>query len=167
MGIKDFGLLGGFVAIAIFGYFMMAKVDQFLDKIRQANDAQEPTPRLNIAISCVTAIPAVSNALADIRRQYPNVHCDLCVGHEQEVIRSFERGEADVAIISADSGAESKGPAQWNCTTLSPQSFSMDHGIIEVKPVEKDPQHQKVLWKSCEDGALVLHFVRRLCGQQR
>ena len=37
-GMEDFVLLGGFAAIAIFGYYIMAKLDNFLDKVRQENE---------------------------------------------------------------------------------------------------------------------------------
>lgn len=164
MGMEDFVLLGGFAAIAIVGYYMMARLDRFLEKVQQENKEQERTTCLNIATSCVNAIPAVSNILKDINHLYPNVHCNLSVGHEQEVIKSFDSGDADVAIISADSNAESERLAESKCITLNPQSFSIDNGIVEVKTVEKNLQHQKVLWKSGDNQSLVLYFIHQLCG---
>ena len=147
MGMEDVVLLGGCAAIAIFGYYIMAKLDNFLDKIRQENEEQAQTTCLNIATSCVNVIPAVSNILKDINHLHPDVHCNLSVGHEQDVIKSFDCGDADVVIISADSDVESERLARWKCITLNPQSFSIDNGIVDVKTVEKNPQHQKVLWK--------------------
>lgn len=163
---EDFVLLGGFAAIAIFGYYIMARLDHFLNKNRQENEEQGRTTCFNIVTSCVNVIPAVSNVLKDINYLYPNVHCKLSVGHEQEVIKSFDRGDADVAIISADSNLESERPAQWKCITLYPQSFSIDNGTIKVKTVENNPQHQKVLWKSSDNQSLVLYFIHQLCGQR-
>lgn len=166
MGMEDFVLLGSFAAIAIFGYYIMAKLDTFLDKVQQENEEQEQTTCFNIATSCFSAIPTVSNALKDINHLYPDVHCNLSVGHEQEVIKSFDSGDADVAIISADSVAENKTLAQWKCITLNQQPFSIDNGIVEVKSVEESPQHQKVLWKSSDNQPLVLNFIDHLCGRR-
>lgn len=165
MGIKDVVLLGGFVAIAIFGYYSVAKLDHFLNKIRREDQEQAQAACLNIATSCVNVIPAVSNILNDINHSYPNVHCNLSVGHEQDVIKSFDCGDADVVIISAGSNVESKRLARWKCITLNPQSFSINNGIIDVKTVEKNPQDQKVLWKGSNNRSLVLHFIHQLCGQ--
>lgn len=163
---EDFFLLGGFVVIAILGYYMMAGLDRFLNQVRQDKEKREKTACLNIATSCLNAIPVVSDIVEDINCSYPNVHCNLSVGHEQEVIRSFTRGDADVAIISADTDVESGTPAQWKCITLKLRSFSMDDGIVKVKAVEKRPQPQKVLWKDCDDESVVMHFIHCLCGQQ-
>lgn len=166
MGMEDFVLLGSFAAIAIFGYYIMAKLDAFLDKVQQENEEQEQTTCFNIATSCFSAIPTVSNIMKDVNDRYPDVHCNLSVGHEQEVIKSFDSGDVDVAIISADSKAENKTMAQWKCITLNPQSISVDNGIVEVKAVEKSLQHQKVLWKSSDNQPVVLNFIHQLCGRR-
>ena len=94
------------------------------------------------------------------------MHCNLSVGHEQEVIKSFDSGDADVAIISADSDAENETMAQWKCVTLNQQPFSIGNGIVEVKSVEESLQHQKVLWKSSDNQPLVLNFIDHLCGRR-
>ena len=166
MGIKDFVLMGGFTVIAIFGYYIVCRFDHFLDNTRQKDEEQEQTTCLNIATSCFNAIPAVADIIKDIKYLYPNVHCNLSVGHEQEVIKSFDMGEADVAIISADSSVESGKSAQWKCITLDTQFFPVDNGIVEVKTAEKKPHNQKVLWRSCDDQSLAGRFIYYLCGQR-
>lgn len=166
MAVKDLVLLGGFIAIAIFGYYIMAKLDHSLDKIRKEKEEQKPTACLNVATSCFTAIPAVSSILKDIHHSQPDVYCNLSVGHEQEVITSLDSGDADVAIISADSDVESETLTQGKCITLTPQPFTIEDGIVEVKAVEHKPQHQKVLWKRSDNRSLVLNFIHYLCGQR-
>ena len=166
MKLEDFVSLGGFAAIAIFGYCIMAKLDHFLDKVRQENEERARTTCFNIATSCVNVIPAVSNILKDINHLYPNAHCNLFVGREQEVIKSFDRGDADVAIISVDSDVESERPAQWDYITLNLQPFSLDNETVAVETIEKAPQQQKVLWRNSDNQSLVLNFIDRLCGQR-
>lgn len=166
MNMQDVALLGVLAAIAVFGYYVMGKVDHFLDGIRPESEEREQATGLHIATSCLNAIPAVSDALQDIRHLHPHVHCNLSVGREQEVIMSFDRGDADVAIISANSQLKIETPAQCKNVTLTHRSFSIDHGIVEVKAVEKNPQHQNVLWKSSDSRSLVLRFIHYLCGQR-
>ena len=166
MNMRDVALLGVFAAIAVFGYYVMGRVDHFLDGVRPESEERERAACLHIATSCFNAIPAVSDALQSMRHLHPHVHCNLSVGREQEVITSFDRGDADVAIISATSQLKSETPAQWKCVTLPLRSFSMDHGMVEVKAVEKNPQRQKVLWKSGDSRSLVLRFIHCLCGQR-
>lgn len=166
MKLEDFILLGGFAAITIFGYYIMARLDHFLDKVRKENEEQEQASCFNIATPCVNVIPAVSNALKEISHLYPDVHCSLSVGHEQEVIKSFDRGETDVAIIPADSDMASERPAQWNYITLNPQPFSIDNGTVDVETVEKAPLQQKILWKSSDNRSLIFNFIDCFCGQR-
>ena len=166
MGMEELILLGGFAAMAILGWYIMASLDKFLDKARQKNKEQAQIACFHIATSCFDAIPAVSNTLKDIEHLAPNVRCTLSLGHEQEVIRSFDRGDADVTIISADSHLESETLAQWKCITLPPQPFTTENGMVEVKPIAKQPQQQKVLWKRNDNQIFVLNFIRHLCGQQ-
>ena len=144
MGMEDVVLLGGFAAIAIFGYYIMAKLDNFLDKVRQENEEQAQTTCLNIATSCVNVIPAVSNILKDINHLHPDVHCNLSVGHEQDVIKSFDCGDADVVIISADSDT--------------------DHS--RCKRQEKDKETHHALLPLLFQMITLLHlFSRRLSGR--
>ena len=58
-----FVLLGGFAAFALFGYYMIAKLERFLDQVRRENEDSEETTCFNIATSCVNTIPAVSSTL--------------------------------------------------------------------------------------------------------
>ena len=166
MGMRDLALLGVFAAIAVLGYYVMGRLDRFLHKVVPESEERERAACLHVATSCFSAIPAVSDILKDIRHSHPDVRCDLYVGREQEVITAFDRGDADVAIVSADSGLKTETVSQWKCATLSPRSFSMDHGMIEMKAVEKNPQHQKVLWKSGERRSTVLRLIDCLCGQR-
>lgn len=167
MKLDDFVILGSFAAIIVFGYYIVSRLDRFLVKVRLENKEPEQTTCFNIATSCVNVIPAVSNVLKDINHLYPHVHCNLSVGYEQEVIKSFDRGEADVAIIPANSDIESERPAQWNYITLNPQPFSIDNGAVEVKTVEKALLQQKVLWKSGDSQSFVSNFIDRLCEQRQ
>ena len=164
MGMEDIVLLGGFAAIAVFGYFLMARLDHFLDQARQEGNAQEETVHLNIAVSCLAAIPSVSHILEDIRHRYPHVQCSLSVGQDQDVIQSFDGGTADVAIVSA--GAKSEAQAQWVWITLAPQPFCTDRGNIEINTIVQNSQRQKVLWKSDDSRSPVSEFIHQLRRQQ-
>lgn len=166
MSIEDLALLGGFAATMIFGYYIVSRWGSFLDRNRRQNEERERACCLYIATSCLNAIPAVSGVLKDIKSLYPNARCCLSVGRECEVMRSFERGEADVAIIPVDSDVNSEVSAQWRCVALNSQSFSIDNGGVEVSAIERAPQYRKVLWRSNDDQSLVLQFIDRLSGQR-
>lgn len=155
-------LLGSFAAIAVFGYYLISRLDRFLEEF--AAEKQGEAARLNVAVSSLNALPSVSNALKDITARHPDARCSLSLGREQDVIASFDAGEADVAIVSAE--AESGIPARWKCVALPPQAALVGRGAVEIRTMEKAPGPQKVLWKSGDPHSLALEFICQLCGQR-
>ena len=139
-------LLSALVAFGIFGYYVMARIDRFLECVRKQNGPHETIPPLNIAASSTGAIPAITRVLNDIRDQHPDIQCNLFFGKEQEVIQAFDVGKADVAIVSAEVDCQTL--AQSDCFTLSPQP-------------------QKVLWRKNGVHCLAPEFIRKFCGQER
>ena len=94
--------------------------------------------------------------------RHPDVQYNLCFGPEQEVIRVFEVGDADVAIVSAQ--AESGGAAQQKDIIIDPQPAFMENGSLTIKAFDQAPQDKKVLWKDGNAHVLTAEFVRQFCG---
>ena len=78
---------------------------------------------------------------------------------------ALQAGSADVAVLPAE--AASSIQAQWECISLNPQSLFLDHGMVEMKPMQKAPQLQKILWKNGHADFWVWEFLSQLCGQSR
>lgn len=157
----DLVLLVGFAAAAG-GYFVVAKIDRFFEQVRRQNVKQENRPAFHVATSCFYAIPSVTNILNDIGARNPNVPCNLSFGQEQEVMKAFDAGDADVAIVSIR--AESRIPAQWKCVTVDPEPVFTAFSGLPVKTFNQTPRHEKILWKHQDAPSLTAEFVRRFCG---
>ena len=162
---KELILLGGFAAIAIFGYYIMSRLDDFLNAVQKEAKRQEETPYLSIATSSLDAVPEVLHILEEISLRYPEVRCSIAIGQAEEVVRALDAGSADVAVLPAE--AASSIQAQWECISLNPQSLFLDHGMVEMKPMQKAPQLQKILWKNDHAQLWVSEFLSQLCGQSR
>ena len=160
---KELILLGGFAAIAIFGYYIMSRLDDFLNAVQKEAERQEETPYLSIATSSLDAVPEVLHILEEISLRYPEVRCSIAIGQAEEVVQALDAGSADVAVLPAE--AASSIQAQWECISLNPQSLFLDHGMVEMKPIQKAPQLQKILWKNDHAHFWVSEFLYRLCGQ--
>lgn len=160
---EEFILLGGFAAIAVFGYYIMSRLDDFLNAVQKETERQEETPYLSIATSSLGAVPEVLHILEEISRRYPEVRCSISIGQEEEVVQALQAGSADVAVLPAE--AASGIQAQWECISLDPQPLFLDHGMVEMKPIQKAPQLQKILWKNDHAHFWVSEFLYRLCGQ--
>ncbi len=160
---EEFILLGGFAAIAVFGYYIMSRLDDFLNAVQKETERQEETPYLSIATSSLDAVPEVLHILEEISHRYPEVRCSISIGQEEEVVQALQAGSADVAVLPAE--AASGIQAQWECISLDPQPLFLDHGMVEMKPIQKAPQLQKILWKNDHAHFWVSEFLYRLCGQ--
>lgn len=161
---EAFILLGGFAVMAVFGYYIMSRLDNFLDTVQKENERQDERLCLCIATASPDAIPTVSNILKEIRNRYPDVQCRISFGEESAVLRAVEAGTADVAILSAE--ASDSIQAQWKCISLDQRPFFVDNGTVEIRSIEERPRLQKILWKSADPHFLVLEFIQQLCGQQ-
>lgn len=126
MGMQDAALLGVFAAIAVFGYYMMVRLDGFLEKIRKEKEKQERLTCFNLAISGISTILAVSTILKENK-----IH-----EHEQEAMNSFDWGDTDATVLSAEFDLPKETLAQWECIAFDKQPGSIDQGTVEEKAVE-------------------------------
>lgn len=99
---KELILLGGFAGIAVFGYYIMSRLDDFLNAAQTENERQEETPYLNIAVSSFDAVPEILRILKDISGRYPDVRCRVSIGQAEEVVQALDAGCADVAALPAE-----------------------------------------------------------------
>lgn len=164
MKVEDAVLLGIFAAVAVFGYFVMVRLDAFLDTVHNADRTLQKSAHLNIATSCPDAVTAIRNAAKDTCEWFPDMQCSILLGQEREVLRAVDTGDADVAIVSAE--AESGDLSEGKPIALAPRSLFLDDGTVEIKTVEKGPRCKKILWRAAGDHAAAVQFIRQLYRQQ-
>lgn len=160
---ETFVLLGGFAAIAVFGYSVMSRLDDFLNAVQKENERQDERLHLNIATSSLDAVPKVLHVLKSISGHYPDVRFSVSVGKEEDVMQALDTGSADVAVLPAEAVGDMQ--AQWECISLNPQPVFLDNGMVEMKSIQKEPQPQKILWKHDNADFLISEFLQKLCGQ--
>ncbi len=159
---EELVLVGGFFAIAAFGYYVMTRLDPFLEKIRAGGQKLERTHCLKIATSDPHMIPIISRILGDMSDRYSVVPYTLLVGQEQEILQYFDSGSADVAIVSPDVESDSLVHREPS----GPGILPVDRREAELKSIDIGMKHQKVLWNNSGSEALVLEFVQQLCAQK-
>lgn len=160
---KELILLGGLAAVAVFGYCIMSRLDNFLNAVQKENERQDETSYLSIATASLDAVPEVLRILEEISGRYPDVRCRISIGQAAEVVQALHAGSADVAVLPAE--ALSDVQAQWECISLNPQSLFLNNGMVEMQSMQKAPKLQKILWKNSNAHFLVSEFLCRLCGQ--
>ena len=138
-------LLGCFIAIGIGGFFLMGKVDIFLNHIKyEDKENRKQTCSLRIAVSDFYTAYFISNSLSGMMEKYPDLQCTLWVGQEDELLHYFNKNEADVIVVS--SNVEDSG-----------------HPSETLTPLTICTQQRKIFWQNDKSHPLVPEFVKQLC----
>ena len=161
---EELVLLGGFIAIAVFGYHVMSKLDNWLGEYRIEKDVHENLSRLQIAISSPDAIPSIIAAINTVGNQYPDVQYRLSFGQENLIIAAFVKGEMDAAIVSSE--AEIPSHSQCSSITSFSQPLYISDGTVEVSTLAGSHQEQKIFWKTGDTRPCMLELIRQLGGRQ-
>ena len=159
-------LLGGFLAFAVFGYYVVSRLGDFLDQ-NQADseeeyDQQEEQEELNIAAASLCAMQVGSNVLKDMKEEHPNLHCTLSMGEESELLNALRAGNVDIVILY--SKAERDKAVRQREIILRAQPFINEDGI-KITPIHPARLHQFVAWNNHDRRPFVTEFVQKLCGQ--
>lgn len=160
---EAFVLLGGFAAVAVFGYFLMSKLDNWLATLQNSENDPDVISEIRIATSQLDSVPSVSAILKELSCQYPELHSTLVLGQEQELTNAFARGSVDLVIVSVHTTISL---ARRQNIALPTQPVDIADGTVELRMLEQDSTHQQLLWKNGESRPYMLELIHRLCGQQ-
>ena len=97
---EAFVLLGGFAAVAVFGYFLMSKLDNWLAPLQNSENDPDAISEIRIGTSQLDSVPGVPAILKELSCQYPELHSSLVLGQEQELTHALARGSVDLVIVS-------------------------------------------------------------------
>ncbi len=154
-------LLGCFIAIGIGGFFLMGKVDIFLNHIKyEDKENRKQTCSLRIAVSDFYTAYFISNSLSGMMEKYPDLQCTLWVGQEDELLHYFNKNEADVIVVS--SNVEDSGhPSEY--ISLKVQPLKLNERAVTLTPLTICTQQRKIFWQNDKSHPLVPEFVKQLC----
>ena len=143
-------LIAGVAAAFIFGWFLMGKVDRFLE----ANCRGQELPLLlnGGTLQIGFCNPMAADGISDVLEQYSNLHPDTSVrifcGSEDEVLKDFSSGRFDV-IFLPENGKIPAYMQNHNSMTVSLNytPVIMRYGGLPIEPIEDGNILQNVLWK--------------------
>ena len=131
-------LLGGFLGFGLFGYYVVSRLDTFLEALRagQVPDRREERYHLNVATSSPCAVPVVLGTLRDMEERYPHLRCTLSVGEENELLQALSAGTVDIVIVSAE--AVHDDSVRQRGFAIRPQPFVAAEGEVMIQPVDTE-----------------------------
>lgn len=150
-----------------FGWFLMGKLDCFLESNRHMQELQlssgEKTLRLGFCNPMVA--DSITNVLEQCSKLYPELSVRIFCGLEEELLKGLSAGKFDVIFLPEN--AEIPAHMQYNSKIVSLHytPVMMKCGGLPIEPIADGHITQKVLWIGEAASAFASCFVECLEAQ--
>lgn len=144
----DFVLIAAMAAVVTFGWFLMRKLDNALEHIRQ-EEADLDSGRKN-ALRIGLSDPLVADSLSDALEQQAKVTVSLFSGTETELLKSFRAHRLDMVFLPEDAPVPEQLLDYVKEVSLEHSPVLLRHGGMQIEPITKGHIHQKIIWAERE-----------------
>ena len=144
----DFVLITVMAAVVTFGWFLMRKLDNALEHVRQEEAALD-SGRKN-ALRIGLSDPLVADSLSDALEQQAKVTVSLFSGTETELLKSFRAHRLDMVFLPEDAPVPEQLLDYVKEVSLEHSPVLLRHGGMQIEPITKGHIHQKIIWAERE-----------------
>lgn len=135
-------------AVFAFGWFLMGRLDCFLEANDHAQGLQLSSAKNTLRLGFCN--PTAADGITDVLEQYSRAHSDIVVrifcGSEEEVLKGLSTGRFDMVFLPENAEI----PAHMHCNSrivsLNCTSVMMKYGGLPIEPITDGHIIQKVLW---------------------
>ena len=153
-------------AVFIFGYFLMKKLDVFLDadgkKARPAPAYGENS--LRIGLSDPFMAESISGILEAYGKQHPEASVYLFSGAEGELRRDLEAHKLDMIFLPERTALPEKTGYHAQKVLLCFTPVLMKHAGLSIEPITQDQIVQKAVWRDHDHSSVMDSFIELLNG---
>lgn len=144
---KDLFLICAVAAVFVFGYFIMKKLDDFLDNNRRQISEDIGTHSLRIAFEMPALIASVADLLDRFSRK--NQNCELCLfyGSANEIEKRLSENKLDFGFVAADSVCTSGEEIDSIVLPLRQSVIHSETVGLPVMPIGASEITTKIIWK--------------------
>lgn len=146
---KEVLLLCSVAAVFVFGFFIMKRLDKFLENNHREIDEMTNASVLRIAVENPFMIESVSDLLERFSKKNPYCQLYLITGNAEEIASGLAANELDFGFISSDDQKNHAHEYAAVFVPLKQGAISTTIGI-PVMPIASEPIMTKVLWKKEE-----------------
>ena len=156
---KDFVLLIVVLAAFIYGYFIMEKLDKFLEE----NQSQKLVSgsKLRIGFETPVIIDSIADLLEQFSSEYPNYELNLFYGSVSEIINGLGNNKLDFGFIIESSNDILKDEYCSLSLQIKQSVINPDSVDITVHPINTIEKPARVIWQNDIDCMKSL-FVEKL-----
>ena len=161
---QDILLIAAVAAVFAFGWYLMGKLDAFLESNRQDQIALLSSSEniLRIGFSDPFVADSLSGVLEKYSKIYPSVSVSLFSGTEAELMREFSLHKLDMSVLTENASVPEKIRGQVDEVSLEHMPVVMQYGGLQIKPITEGQVQQKVVWEEIGTTSEVNRFIQYL-----
>lgn len=153
---KDFVLFIVVLAAFIYGYFLMKKLDKFLEE----NQSQKliSDSKLRIGFETPAIIDSIADLLEQFSSEYPDYELNLFYGSASEIINGLENNKLDFGFIIESHNDILKDEYCSLSLQIKQSVITPDSIDIAVHPINTIEKPARVIWQNdinCMKGLFV------------
>lgn len=161
---QDVLLLAAVAVTFVFGWFLMGKLDCFLESNRHRQELQLSSGEntLYLGFCNPTVSDSITSVLEQCSKLYPELSVRFFYGAEEELLNGLFTGKFDVIFLPEN--AEIPAHMQYNSKMVSLHytPVMMKYGGLPIEPIAGGHITQKVLWVDKSASVFAGYFVERL-----
>lgn len=161
---QDAILLISTLAVFIFGYFLMKKLDAFLESARMeeksAPDCGENS--LRIGFSNLFMAESISSFLEAYGKRHPNASVRIFSGEEHELCISLETHELDMILLPENSVLPEKTCCHAQKQFLGFTPAVMKYAGLSIEPITQDQIVQQAVWRDRDNSPVMDSLIEHL-----
>lgn len=161
---QDLLLVAAVAAMFLFGWFLMKRLDCFLEKNRQAQKRllESGKDTLRIGFSNPSIADSISDVLERYSKRCSGISVYLFHGTEQELIKQLLEYKLNVIFLPKDADVPADPHYNVREVMLSYTPVMMKYGGLPIEPIAEGRITQKVLWSEETKTAFIDCFVECL-----
>lgn len=161
---QDLLLVAVVAAMFVFGWFLMKRLDCFLEKNCQAQTLLIESSKDTLLIGFSN--PSIADSISDVLERYSKRCSGISVylfhGTEQELIKQLFHNKLNVIFLPKDTDVPIDLHYNVKKVMLSYTPVMMKYGGLPIEPIEEGCIMQKVLWSEETKTAFVDCFIECL-----
>lgn len=137
------------VAVTLaFGWFLMGKLDHFLERNRHRQELEISSSEntLRLGFCNPTVADSITNILEQYSKFYPDVSVRFFCGSEEELLKGLSAGKFDVIFLPENAEIPAHIHYNTKMISLNYTPVMMKYGGLPIEPIAGDHISQKVLW---------------------
>lgn len=162
---KELLLMCAVAAFIVFGYFVMKKLDAFLENNRRLTDAEIAGNSLLIAFDNPMIIDSLMPLFEKFSKANPNCQLQFLFGNAEDIYDKLNKNRIDFGFIENNAY---ENDDIYNCLIISTQQnsiFCVKTGCT-IESLNPSEIQTTVIWNKASDNAFVNSFSDLLFSNQ-